>query len=129
MKRRDWLIIALALAVAGALWLAARAFSGGAASTVVVTIDGEEALRAPLDRDGEYTFEQEDGALNVLTVEGGYAQMTQANCRDGLCLNMGRTNTAAKTIVCLPHKLVVQLTDDGQGAQQAEADEIDMVIQ
>lgn len=126
MKRRDLILIALALIAALGLWLASQMMKGDAA-TVVVTIDGEEALRAPLDKDDVYTFEQEDGSVNILTVKDGYAQMTEANCRDGLCLNMGRTNTTAKTIVCLPHKLVVQM--ESEKAPDAPADEIDMVIQ
>ncbi len=126
MKKRDIIIVALVLVAAAALWLVPQIVSRGDASVVVVTIDGKEALRAPLERDEVYTFEQEDGSLNVLTVSGGYARMTQANCRDGLCMNMGRTNTTAKTIVCLPHKLVVQLENE---SAQEEPEELDMVIQ
>lgn len=114
MKKRDILLIGLALLAALALWLFGRfASPGGQATTVVVTIDGEEALRAPLAVAQTYTFSQEDGSVNVLEVSGGAARMLEANCRDGLCVRQGETRSAAKAIVCLPHSLVVRLENGG----------------
>ncbi len=125
MKRRDLLLIACALLIAGALFGLSRLRAKEPVSTVVVTIDGKEALRVPLSEDGVYTFEQDDGSRNVLEVSGGAARMIEANCRDRLCVQQGATSSAAKTIVCLPHKLVVTLETDGA---QTPTDDLDVVI-
>lgn len=126
MKRRDLMIIALALLAAGALYAVSQLSLGAAASTVVVTVDGQEVLRRPLAVEDRYEIAQEDGKLNVLRVEDGAVWMEEANCRDGLCIRQGKMRNGAKTIVCLPNKVVVQLTGD---APAGEEDELDVIIQ
>ena len=74
----------------------------------------------------EYTIPNADGAVNILCVENGEVYMKEANCRDGLCIRQGRMKNTAKTIVCLPNKVVVSLTGD---TQSALPDDIDVIIQ
>ncbi len=126
MKRKDILLIACALALATLLYLVSQISLGAQASDVVVTVDGREVLRRPLAMENSYVIEQEDGSRNVVRVEGGAVRMEEANCRDGLCIRQGRMKNAAKTIVCLPHKLVVRLEG---GAPQAAEDELDVIVQ
>lgn len=126
MKRRDLMIIALVLLAAGALYAVSQLSLGAEASTVVVTVDGQEVLRRPLAVEDRYEIAQEDGKLNVLRVEDGAVWMEEANCRDGLCIRQGKMRNGAKTIVCLPNKVVVQLTGD---APAGEEDELDVIIQ
>lgn len=125
MKKKDILLIALALGVAGLLYAVSLISGGEAATTVVVTVDGQEVLRRPLALEDSYEIRQDDGSVNVIAVEGGAVFMQEANCRDGLCMAQGKMRNAAKTIVCLPHKLVVSLTGD---APQDDGD-LDVIIQ
>ena len=126
MKRRDLILIACALALAGALYAFSQLTLGTKASNVVVTVDGSEVLRRPLAMEDSYVVEQEDGSRNVIRVEGGAVYMQEANCRDGLCIRQGRMKNAAKTIVCLPHKLVVRVEGD---TQPVGGDELDVIVQ
>lgn len=59
-------------------------------------------------------------------LKAAQSYMKEANCRDGLCIAQGKMKNAAKTIVCLPHKLVVQLEGDSAADEQ---DELDVIIQ
>ena len=126
MKRRDLILIACALALSGALYAFSQLTLGTKASNVVVTVDGSEVLRRPLAMEDRYVVEQADGSRNVIRVEGGAVYMQEANCRDGLCIRQGRMKNAAKTIVCLPHKLVVRLEGD---TQPVGGDELDVIVQ
>ena len=126
MKRRDLILIACALALSGALYAVSQLTLGTKASNVVVTVDGSEVLRRPLAMEDSYVVEQADGSRNVIRVEGGAVYMQEANCRDGLCIRQGRMKNAAKTIVCLPHKLVVRLEGD---TQPVGGDELDVIVQ
>ena len=126
MKKKDLIIIAGALLCALALYLVSQVSMGAEASAVVVTVDGVETLRRPLAMENRYEIAQEDGSLNVIRVKDGAVFMEEANCRDGLCIRQGRMKNAAKTIVCLPHKLVVQLTGD---APQSDVSDLDVIIQ
>ena len=124
MKKRDLLIAAVLLAFALALLALNFLSAGEPGKSFTVTLDGREVLRATLSRDGEYPIRQPDGAVNVITVENGQVYVREANCRDGLCMRQGRTKTAAKTLVCLPHKLVVKVIKD----ETCEPDDLDIII-
>lgn len=126
MKKRDIILIATALALAGVLYAVSQISLGGEASALVVTVDGEERLRRPLAVEDSYEIRQEDGSVNIVAVEDGAVYMKEANCRDGLCIRQGRMKNAAKTIVCLPHKLVVRITGD---AIDTGHDDLDVIIQ
>lgn len=127
MKKRDIIIIAALLICAGALYLISQVSLGGVqASTIVVTQDGKEVLRRPLALEDTYEIAQEDGSLNVIAVKDGAVFMQEANCRDGLCIRQGKMRNAAKTIVCLPHKIVVQLTGDAPADDNSD---LDIIIQ
>ena len=126
MKRRDLILIACALALAGALYAFSQLTLGTKASNVVVTVDGSEVLRRPLAMEDSYVVEQADGSRNVIRVEGGAVYMQEANCRDGLCIRQGKMRNGAKTIVCLPHKVVVQLKGDAPAGDNSD---LDVIIQ
>ena len=126
MKRKDIIIIALALLAALALYLVSQVSLGAEASVVVVTVDGKEVLRKPLAMENRYEIAQDDGSLNVIRVEDGAVFMEEANCRDGLCIRQGKMRNGAKTIVCLPHKVVVQLKGDAPAGDNSD---LDVIIQ
>lgn len=125
--KKDLIIIALALLAALALYLFSWKGADEPVSSVVVTVDGKQVLRRPLAMNAEYTVPREDGAVNVICVENGEVYMKEANCRDGLCIRQGRMKNAAKTIVCLPNKVVVRL--EGESAASAPVGDIDVIIQ
>lgn len=124
MKKKDAIIMAAALVLALALYGISQVSGGREASVVVVSIDGEDVLRRPLAMEDSYEIKQEDGSVNVVAVRGGAVYMESANCRDGLCIRQGRMKNAAKTIVCLPHRLVVRLEGDAP-----LDDDLDVIVQ
>ena len=126
MKKKDIIIIVLALIAALALWLVSQLALGTEASSVVVLLDGEEVLRKPLVISNTYEIGQDDGSRNVIRVEDGVVWMDEANCRDGLCIRQGKMKNGAKTIVCLPHKLVVKMDGD---APVSDNSDLDIIIQ
>ena len=126
MKRKDIVLIALALLVALALYGGNRLLADKNADTVVVAVDGVEKLRVPLSAEVVYSVPLAEGEENVIAVEGGAVWMQSANCRDQLCVQQGRTRSAGKQIVCLPHRVVVSL-ERTQGAAVQE-DDLDVVV-
>lgn len=113
-KRRLWLDLALILALlilAGALY-----FSFGvpkeAGAEVVVIVDGAEAARYPLAKNGTHVL---NGGTNTLVIENGYAWMSEAECPDQICVHMGRIHLDGQLIVCLPNGVIVTIEggDDG----------------
>ena len=79
----------------------------GEGAVVVVRIVGEVAAEYPLYEDGVYSL---NGGTNTLTVQGGEAWISEANCpgyQD--CVMFGKINGpgVAQMIVCSPNKVEV----------------------
>jgi len=117
--KKDILIVALALLAAGGLWLFAQRGASLPVTTVVATVDGVEVLRRPLVMNATYEIPNEEGLVNIICVENGEVYMHEANCRDGLCIRQGRMRNTAKTIVCLPNKLVIRIDSASNGGVDA----------
>ncbi len=55
-------------------------------------------------KDGENT--------NTLVIKDGTAYISHANCPDKICVAHRPISKTGETIVCLPHKLVVEITEE-----------------
>ena len=114
--RNDLILIAsvLIITVVGALLLF---FGGEAGNYAVVSYDGNEIARYPLDTDREETILTGDGGgwRNVLVIKDGKASVTEADCPDGLCVSHRSISKIGETIVCLPHKLVISIVGEEDG--------------
>lgn len=112
MKKTDFLLILLALAAAAGIWLF---YSAGAEQglSAVVTVDGEWKAELPLEENGENSVTIETaGGYNVITAKDGAVFVTEADCRDQICVDHKHISKVGETIVCLPHKLVVEIVGD-----------------
>lgn len=103
--RNDVILIAVLLifAAMGWLYLSLNKIGGVYA---VVTIDGEEVCRMPLD-ENSVTEIGENGKYNKVVVEDGQVYVSEASCPDRLCVNQGRKSFDGEMIVCLPNKMIV----------------------
>lgn len=74
----------------------------------VVTVD--EQVIAELELHSDYTerIETSDG-YNTIVVKNGVCLVSEADCRDGICVNHQAINKVGQSIVCLPHKLIVEI--------------------
>ncbi|MBQ7488434.1 MAG: NusG domain II-containing protein [Clostridia bacterium] len=126
-KRKDLLLIVGALCLALILFLISRYMGSGDVSTVVARVNGEEVLRKSLLTDGRYEIPLGEGEINIIRVEKGVVWMEEANCRDGLCIGQGKMRNRAKSIVCLPHNLVITLEGEPVSTG-SDTDELDVII-
>jgi hypothetical protein len=49
---------------------------------------------------------------NTISVEPGSIAVVAADCPDQLCMQQGALSTSGAPIVCLPHRLVIQIRGD-----------------
>ena len=97
----------LTAVAAGAYFITRENRTAGAYA--VVYCDGEEMSRYPLDNDITVTIKAFNDGENVLTIEDGYADITDADCPDHTCVNMRRIRYRGESIICLPNKLTVKI--------------------
>lgn len=115
MKKKDLLLIAIVLCIAGAFWLGRNLLSKDGDEMVRVTIDGETYGEYPLTEN--QTIKIND--TNVLVIEGGSADVTEANCPDHLCVHQKAISKDGESIICLPNKVVVEVQSDEQSTYDA----------
>lgn len=112
--KRDIILVA-ALLVIGGVIAVILLLSGHKGSTVQVRVDGEVIETFSLSEDRTYEITGIDGGKNILIIENGEAWMDDADCPDKLCVNMGKISKSGQSVVCLPHKVVVEISDDQGG--------------
>ena len=106
ISRNDVIFLAILLAVV-TVFLVIYERTGtraDAGACVRVTVDGSVY--------GTYALgEEQDGVTtNVLTIRDGRADMTEADRPDKLCVHQKAISKNHEMIVCLPNKVVVEVT-------------------
>ena len=86
----------------------------------VVSRDGEIIGSYPLKTGERIVFTGDRGERNVLAIRNGEAYMEEADCPDKLCVKQGPIGKNGESIICLPHKLVVQII----GKEMGETDSL-----
>ena len=107
-------VVLLAAVTAWAAW------GGGTTEnlTVVVSIDGTEADRFPLDGEGEHTYAA--GGYTVQVVESGEGVfVASSDCPTQDCVHTGTISRGGQSIVCLPARLSVRLVGGGDNGVDA----------
>ena len=74
--------------------------------------EGGQALKAILARlDEGFSFSVEGPAgANTIQAEPGRIRVSHADCPDQVCVHQGWISSAAVPIVCLPNRLVIEIT-------------------
>ncbi|MDE7414820.1 MAG: NusG domain II-containing protein [Lachnospiraceae bacterium] len=108
-RERDFILITVIIVIAVVSSMLIAPAQRDAGATVRIIIDGELY--------GEYSLSEEqsiaiDGELghNRLVIEDGSAYMAGADCPDKYCMDYKPIAKGGETIICLPHKLVVEVT-------------------
>lgn len=80
--------------------------------TVIVKVEGIIVAEYAFSENGEYRIETPDGGYNLLKIENNEAYLLEANCPDRLCVGMGKIRTSGQSIICLPHRVVIEVALD-----------------
>lgn len=83
--------------------------------SAVVSADGEVVHTFELRDDGVkevYVYSDKHGHENTIVREGTKVYMSEASCTDQLCVRQGEIKNVGETIVCLPHRLLVEVNTE-----------------
>jgi len=117
IKKADVLLAVFILA-AGILSAVGLAFGGGAGEVARITVDGREYGVYDLTEDQTITVES-NGHFNIVTISGGQVSVTDADCPDKLCIRQGPAGRTNQSIVCLPNRMVIEVTGPDSGGADA----------
>lgn len=96
-------------------------FLGRRDEPVVVAVfqDGQKTGVYSLLEDQTVFIPYEDKHYNLLFISDGEASISDADCPDGLCIKTRSIRQGGESIICLPHKLVIQIESERKGELDA----------
>ena len=108
-QKKDFVLAAVIAIIAGISALMVMFAQSGAGTSVRVTVDG--ALYGEYSLSGEQSiFIDSASGYNRLVIENGSAYMAEADCPDKYCMDYKPVSRGGETIICLPHRIVVEVT-------------------
>lgn len=81
----------------------------------LISVDGEVLHHFELKDDAQqevYVYTDGHGHENTIVREGTIVTISEASCPDQLCVRQGDAYRVGDTLVCLPHRLLVEVTSD-----------------
>lgn len=96
---------------------------GKSGALVKVRVDNKEFGSYSLNKNQTIRIGEDDWE-NILEIKNGKASMIKADCPDKICVNHVAISKKGETIVCLPHKVVIEVT--AQDGTQKE-NQIDII--
>lgn len=117
-RKKDFILMAVLIVTAAASALLIAFARRTAGAVVRVTIDGVFYGEYRLSEDQSVSIDEKYGH-NRLVIENGSAYMAEADCPDGYCMEYKPISRGGETIICLPHRLVVEVTGT-RDAQQPD---------
>lgn len=110
MKKKDMVLGIGIVVIALIMLLIVQMTRTEEGNRIQITLDGKVYGTYSLGKNR--VIEVKDGSFyNKIRIEDGKAYMEEANCPDGYCEEQGKISGRTQTIVCLPHKLVVEVLE------------------
>lgn len=127
MKKNDVILGGGILVIALVLFLVMHLTRNEVGNQIRITVDGAVYGTYSLEKDQVIEVKEND-FYNRIRIQDGAAYMEEADCPDGYCEEQGKISGRTQTIVCLPHKLVVEVLDaDGLENDNASEDVPDTI--
>ncbi len=114
MKKGDLVIIVLILLVAGA-GLFGKFLIGSSADIKRLIITKEHIVLHDILLTDTLTDEiriGDDLEYNLIRITNGVVKVFEADCKNQVCVKDGKIVKAGEILVCLPHKLTIEIKGD-----------------
>lgn len=114
-KKLNVILVLVIAGVACAGLVATRlmgANTDASTATVVIRDGAQNVYKLPLSQDTTKTVTTDLGT-NVIEIKDGRVHVEEADCPNQDCVHQGWIDAAGQQIVCLPHKLTVDIVDEG----------------
>ncbi len=122
MKKGDYIIIVSILLIVILSYAYVIYLDVNAEKKVLEIKQGEEISKYTLDDGYENIIEVKDGdQYNIVYIKDGAVWVHDSNCRSRVCVNHKKISRVGETIICIPHKLVLEI--------KGEDKDIDIIVE
>ena len=116
IKKMDIVIIVLLLIISFTphLIFFKTSQKGSKNNYAIIQVDGKIHKKIDLSnvKNNEEVNLNLPNGKNTLLIKNNSIQMDSANCNDALCVKQGNISKVGQTIICLPHKLIIEIKGD-----------------
>jgi hypothetical protein len=110
-KKKDLFLIIIIMITSVFFIITAVIKKGTSPNTVKITISGLEYASYSLYNDREVEISNGYGN-NKIVINNGMVFISEADCPDKYCVKHKPISKSGESIICLPHKLVVEITGE-----------------
>ena len=107
--RNDCILILIIILLAGGFWLIQYLNAGQKEAVLQIYQNGELIGEYELSQPQTIPVTGIDDSYNLVLIEDGMVRVTDADCPDQLCMKQRSISRNGESIICLPHKLVLQI--------------------
>ncbi len=100
-------VVILAIGIIGLIYIISNKEKG---ALLRISVDGEVVEEFYLSEDREFKITTKQG-INLVVVKKGVVDVVDADCPDKICVHHVPIDSVGETIICLPHKLVVEIVE------------------
>lgn len=102
--------------------------SAEASENKVAIVQNENGILCELSLSENTTFNAtSELGTNVVVVEDGKIYIADADCPGHDCISQGKISESSQTIVCLPHKLWIEIKSVNDGITNSEEMNFDAI--
>ena len=109
--KNDIILLSIIAILVVVLFIIQIGFSLNKSSTISILVDGSNYGEYSLEEDQVIPIMIEGKKVNEVTISDGAAHMSYATCPDHLCMKQGKIDSMSQSIVCLPNRVIVTVTD------------------
>ena len=116
MKKKEIVILAIVVVVLAAIMLVMNLLGGADSRKLVISIDGEKTRTIALtdQTNMHFTIDTPYG-YNEVVITNGVVDVVSSDCHNQICVDTHPASKVYDKIVCLPHKLVLEIVGNGNG--------------
>ncbi|MCR8746309.1 NusG domain II-containing protein [Romboutsia lituseburensis] len=115
-KKLDFIIIVLlfVLSFTPNIIFSKSRFNSNKLVYASIKVDGKLYDNIPLStNNGEKKFNiKSSGGNNSILIKDNTIKVISADCKDDLCIKQGEISKVGENIICLPHKLIIEIKGD-----------------
>lgn len=125
LKKMDIIVVILLLFLSiGMAFFVQKFKSDENGNYLKVELNGKEYGRYPLNKDKTFKIKIDKDEYNIVEIKNGKVKMREANCRDLICTHMPSIEKVGETIVCLPHRLILEIISSDDEKDDQEIDKV-----
>lgn len=89
--------------------------------TAVVEVNNHKVKSFNLNHNTRWIYHH-NNEMNAVEVKNKRIRVYEANCKDQICVKQGWKSQAGQTIVCLPHKFLIQIENSKSQKKTSKKD-------